>query len=165
MLALALNTKLGKHGLTIGTDWLSGSEASDTENRSFSPLFGTNHKFYGLMDYFYVGNGHGNIGLGDFFLKTNWKVGPKSNVLVHLHQFVSPVEVLDSDGTAMSSSLAQEMDLVFNHNFGAGMNFKVGFSVLEGSDTLGNFKSGDPSTLNYWGWTMVTFKPNFLTAE
>lgn len=45
-------------GLTLGVDYLSGSGAEDEKNRSFNPLYGTHHKFYGLMDYFYVGNPH-----------------------------------------------------------------------------------------------------------
>ena len=33
------------------------------ENNSFTPFYGTNHKFNGHMDYFYVGNHIGNVGL------------------------------------------------------------------------------------------------------
>ena len=163
MVALALGTKLGRHSLEIGGDYLSGTEPGDTENNAFTPLFGTNHKFYGLMDYFFVGNPHGNIGLTDAYLKTNWKLGKNSNLLVHLHQFFSPVDITDTDGSSMSSSLAQEVDIVFNHNMPGGINLKVGISALDGSDTLGQFKSGDPSTLNYWGWTMITFKPTIFS--
>ena len=47
--------------LGLGMEQLSGkdSNASSTDIKSFAPLFGTNHKFNGFMDYFYVGN-HAN---------------------------------------------------------------------------------------------------------
>jgi len=117
------------------------------------------------MDYFFVGNGHGNIGLTDIYLKTNWKLGDKSNLLIHLHQFLSPVDVPDETGGTRSAELAREIDLVFNHNMAQGVNLKVGFSALDGTETLGAFKSGDPSSLNYWGWTMITFKPTFIKEK
>ena len=49
--------------LGLGMEQLSGkdSNASSTDIKSFAPLFGTNHKFNGFMDYFYVGN-HANSG-------------------------------------------------------------------------------------------------------
>ncbi len=165
MLALALGTKLGSHNIEIGGDHLSGTEPGDTENNAFAPLFGTNHKFYGLMDYFFVGNPHGNIGLTDIYLKTNWKLGAKTNLLIHFHQFFSPVDIVDADQSTMSSSLAQEVDMVLNHNIAEGINLKIGISALDGSATLGQFKTGDDTTLNYWGWTMITFKPTLFTKE
>jgi len=165
MLALALGIPIGKHNVTLGGDLLSGSEPGEEGINHFTPLYGTNHKFYGLMDYFFVGNAHGNIGLTDIYLKTNWKVSEKTNLLVHYHYFLTPVEVSDADGSSMSSGLAQEIDLVLNHNIAKDINLKIGFSALDGSETLGLFKSGDDSTLNYWGWTMITFKPKFLTGE
>jgi hypothetical protein len=42
----------------IETDILSGSGQTDGVNRTFDPLYGTHHKFYGLMDYFYVSHAH-----------------------------------------------------------------------------------------------------------
>lgn len=164
LLALEVGTKLGKHGLSVGVDHLSGTKAGATKNNSFTPLYGTNHKFYGFMDYFYVGNGHSNVGLTDLFLKANLKVGDRSNLLVHLHEFMSPVDITGTDGTKASSSLAQEIDLVYNLQLNKEVNFKFGFSALQGQDTIEMIKSGDSNKLNYWGWTMITFKPTFLVS-
>ena len=49
-------------GLTLGGDYLSGTEKGNGRSTAFEPLFGTNHKFYGYMDYFYVGNAHAQGG-------------------------------------------------------------------------------------------------------
>src|SRR5690606_13583402 len=55
-LMLEAKYKLGKTAFSLGFETLSGTDAAGGEkNNSFFPLYGTNHKFNGLMDYFYVG--------------------------------------------------------------------------------------------------------------
>ncbi|RLD76023.1 MAG: hypothetical protein DRJ07_17030, partial [Bacteroidetes bacterium] len=51
----------------LGFERLSGDSQLETneETKVFMPFYGTNHKFNGHMDYFYVGSGHGNVGLQD----------------------------------------------------------------------------------------------------
>ena len=79
--------------LTMGIDYLSGTSFTDTKDKSFEPLYGTNHKFYGFMDYFYVGNFHGQAattsGLSDVFFKANWKLSTKTRLTGHWHFFSS----------------------------------------------------------------------------
>ena len=36
----------------LGVDYLSGTKTTSTKESAFDPAFGTNHKFYGFMDYF-----------------------------------------------------------------------------------------------------------------
>ena len=40
--------------LNAGFDYLSGSNSTDGTYKAFDPLYGTHHKFYGAMDYFYA---------------------------------------------------------------------------------------------------------------
>ncbi|WP_426059182.1 alginate export family protein [Hymenobacter sp. B1770] len=151
--------------LTLGADYLSGSDAKDTRNRAFAPLYGTNHAFYGLMDYFYVGNNHGQngrtAGLVDVYLKTSFTLGPGSSLLAHLHHFKSPVAVYSpSDSNEkLTSRLGEELDLVFNANVSPEFNLKVGYSHLLATPTLAALKSRDGQMNNQWGWVMLTFKP------
>jgi len=55
-----------------GVEYLSGNDLLDNERKeknAFIPLYGTNHKFNGWMDHFYVGNwGAGFPGLIDIFV-------------------------------------------------------------------------------------------------
>jgi hypothetical protein len=42
-----------------GFELLSGTDLQEPDkNSAFTPWFGTNHRFNGHMDYFYVGNHH-----------------------------------------------------------------------------------------------------------
>lgn len=159
LLSLNLGFKISNTTLTLGGDVLSGTEAGSNTNNSFNPLYGTNHKFYGLMDYFYVGNPHGNVGLIDLYLKTKFKLGEKSALLAHAHQFLSQTSVVASDNSTRSSILGTEVDLVYNLNIEKGVNFKVGYSQLFATSSMEELKGGDSNALNQWAWVMFTIKP------
>lgn len=62
-----------------GIEIISGNSQTDpsTKKEAFNPFYGTNHKFNGFMDYFYVGShtGMASPGLQNFFL--NFKYLPK----------------------------------------------------------------------------------------
>ena len=40
--------------VSLGYDYLSGSDGKGDKFKAFDPLYGTHHKFYGAMDYFYA---------------------------------------------------------------------------------------------------------------
>ena len=161
--SLNLNFKAGFLPLTLGADILSGTDTGSSENNAFTPLYGTNHKFYGFMDYFYVGNGHGNAGLKDFYIKSKIKTGEKSGLIVHLHEFFSNATIIDGDNNELSSALGTEIDLVYNLDIAREVNFKLGYSQLFGTDSMEILKGGDNTSLNNWAWAMITIKPVLFT--
>nr|WP_321454056.1 alginate export family protein [uncultured Carboxylicivirga sp.] len=158
----------------LGVDYLSGDDSSTGDKvEGWSPSYGTNHKFYGFMDYFYVGNGHGganaqSAGLLDIYLKTNFKLSKKSTLIGHLHYFSSPEERTNSTtGESYSGTLGTELDLVFAYKFAPEFTLKAGYSQMFGiTDTMKQLKFGDPSTeiqgMQSWAWLMVAFSPKFL---
>ncbi|ALJ00228.1 hypothetical protein DC20_16200 [Rufibacter tibetensis] len=151
--------------VTLGVDYLSGTGRGESRNHAFNPLYGTNHAFYGLMDYFYVGSSHGQegrtTGLVDVFLKTAFKLGQSSSLLAQFHHFKSPVTLVnptEATGT-LSSRLGEEIDLVFNQNISADFNLKLGYSQLYATNSLDALKGKRGSGVNQWAWLMLTFKP------
>ncbi|MHA6247365.1 alginate export family protein [Pontibacter sp. CAU 1760] len=154
--------------ITLGIDYLSGSDANDTRNKAFIPLYGTNHAFYGLMDYFYVGNRHGQAGqtagLADVYLKTSVKLGGKSSLMGQFHHFESAATVVDpaESGTTLSSRLGEEIDLVYNYNISPDFNLKAGYSQLYATPSMEALKGRQGQTLNQWAWLMLTFKPTLF---
>ncbi len=151
--------------LTLGVDYLSGSDATDTKNHAFVPLYGTNHAFYGHMDYFYVGNNHGQggrtAGLADFYLKTNFKLTAKASLLAHVHHFESPATVYQPGTTdqKLASRLGEELDLILNANVSPEFNFKLGYSHFLSTPSLDALKGRAGQQHNQWAWVMLTFKP------
>ncbi|MEP4095251.1 alginate export family protein [Reichenbachiella sp.] len=163
--SLNVALKIGGSSISIGGDVLSGTDPGSSENNSFNPLYGTNHKFYGFMDYFYVGNSHRNAGLIDIFLNTKFKTGGKSAFIINLHEFRSHATILNESNSNISSRLGTEVDLVFNLNIADGANLKIGYSQMFATDSMQEIKGGDSSELHQWAWTMFTIKPTLFKEK
>ncbi len=91
LLAVSATYKTDITPIIVGYERLSGTDYDETkESNDFDPSFGTNHAFYGFMDYFYVGNPHKG-GLQDIYLKTKFKVAGGA-LMAHGHYFLSAAE-------------------------------------------------------------------------
>lgn len=158
--------------ITLGVEYLSGTSLADRKDKSFSPLYGTNHKFYGFMDYFYVGNGHGQggrtSGLMDIHLKTKFKISQKSNLAANVHYFASPAKIYKTANTAgetYGSTLGTEVDLVYTVALSKDVKFNLGYSQMFATETMEAVKGGgDMSATQNWAWAMIAFKPQFFTT-
>lgn len=159
--------------ITLGFDYVSGTSIEDDKDKSFNPLYGTNHKFYGYMDYFYVGNAHGqqgNIaGLLDVHLKTRFKTGKSSSLVANAHVFSSAADLYNPADNAQSESkyLGTELDLVFNMRIDKNVNFNLGYSQMWAGESMEFVKTtaGDHTALNNWVWFMINFNPILFKTE
>ena len=161
--------------VTIGAGYelLSGTSQVDVTNKknnSFTPLYGTNHKFNGFMDYFYVGNHINNVGLQDIYLKLLYK---KNKVIagIDVHFFSAEADVLDVElfnmngtYTAMDASLGTEIDATIKYNYSKDVAFQLGYANLFGKDSMVALKGGDTDEVSNWAYLMVTFKPTFFSS-
>jgi len=146
--------------LTIGADVLSGTSAAEDGTNTWAQPFGTNHKFYGFMDFFYVGETvRGANGLTDLYAKAVVKTGSKTKLIIMPHIFSSTLDVEQSGG-----SLGTEIDVVFNYNVAKGFNFKLGYSKFFATSLMETAYGGDKSAGNQWAWMQLTFKPTFLKS-
>ena len=157
-----------KLNLILAFESLSGNDQIDPseKNEAFNPFYGTNHKFNGLMDYFYVGNHANSVGLNDLFLQLSHK-GKKWQTQATYHYFSSHADILLDPETnfAADKYLGSEVDLVFSHQSSEDVNIKIGYSQLFGSDSMVLLKDGDTDALSNWGWVMLTIKPTFFTTK
>ncbi|OEK08198.1 hypothetical protein A8C32_01670 [Flavivirga aquatica] len=150
-----------KVGLGAGVEVISGNDEDPGETGAFFPLYGTNHKFNGFMDYFYVGN-HGNsVGLFDVHVSANFKLGEKSSLLVKALNFSGEKELPSGE-----KSLGTELDLVFSQGF-KGYTLKLGYSQMFASDGMYELKGitkDAAADIQNWGWAMLIIKPKFLNG-
>ncbi len=149
----------------IGGEYLSGKDMGDasTDLKSFAPLFGTNHKFNGWMDYFYVGNHANNVGLTDIYLTIGY-VKDKFSVKLIPHYFSSAAKIVDANGNEMDNYLGTEIDFVLGYKLTKSINLNAGYSQMLATESMEVVKGGGDSGLhNSWAWVMVTFKPNLFT--
>ncbi|WP_296383028.1 alginate export family protein [Winogradskyella sp.] len=148
----------------LGLEYLSGTDMNSTENKlkSFSPWFGTNHKFNGLMDYFYVGNHANSVGLLDINATLGYQKGKFSAKLVP-HIFSSAATVVNGSGEEMSNNLGTELDLVLGYKWSKDISFNAGYSQLFVTETMEVLKTGNKDNTNNWAWLMITVKPKLFT--
>ena len=160
LLGLDLSYKASaKVGLGAGLEIISGNDGGAGETGAFFPLYGTNHKFNGFMDYFYVGNHANSIGLFDVHVSANFKLNDTSSLLVKALNFSG-----EQDLPSGEKSLGTEIDLVYKKKF-KGYALVLGYSQMFASDGMYELKGvteADAASGQNWAWAMIVIKPKFL---
>ena len=167
---LGINKKINNDwGAGLGWELLSGTSQKEKKanvnytNTSFTPFYGTNHKFNGFMDYFYVGNHLNSVGLSDLYGNISYK-NNKFNATITPHIFSAANDVLNpaAPGTLMAKSLGTEIDLVAGYKLADNIQVSCGYSQMFGTETLKALSGGDNKATNNWAWVMIAFKPDFI---
>lgn len=148
--------------LGLGFEIQSGNDYDGdvTKNKAFTPFYGTNHKFNGFMDYFYVGNHMNSTGLIDIYGKVSANLNKKSNLSLFVHSFTSYAEIAQD----VEKGLGTELDLVYSYKFTKDIAIAAGYSQMfatEGMEALKNVQ--DPLGTNNWAWLMLTIKPTLFS--
>ncbi|MGG5486183.1 alginate export family protein [Gaetbulibacter sp. PBL-D1] len=149
----------------IGGEYLSGTAMDDTSgtNKSFTPLFGTNHKFNGLMDYFYVGNHANSVGLIDAYAQLKYSKNKLTLTLLP-HVFSSAESVLSGSNT-MDSYLGTVIDVVVTYKLHKFITANLGYSQIFATDTMEVLKGGNANRTHNWAWAMVTVRPEIFSFK
>lgn len=151
-----------------GVDITSGNNGSDPSKRfqRFDPLYGTPHKFWGYMDYFYVADGFGASGLVNYYLKSRFKARENFLITADVHRFALPESMPAEGGEKLSKTLGTEVDIVLNYALTKVVQVEGGFSAMFSTETMlsagvkNNQRAKDVST---WAYLMITIKPDFLS--
>ena len=154
--------------LAAGVDYLSGNASDDTsgKDKKFNPFSGTNHKFYGFMDYYYVGapgsNAAPSAGLLNPYLTANVRTGEKSNLSATFHYFV-PAAKFETD--KKHSSYGSEIDLVYNLKVQPFIGLQLGYSTYFANDGTKSLKN-TPNQRGYqdWFWCSLNINPKLFSA-
>jgi hypothetical protein len=153
-----------------GVDVTSGNNGSDPTQKfqRFDPLYGTPHKFWGFMDYFYVADGFGANGLTNYYLKSKYKA--KDNLMLSLdaHYFMLPSAVAGQDGLEMDKALGTEIDFIINYSLTKAINLEGGYSTMLSTETMvspkvKNVKGADD--VSTWAYLMISIKPADLVIK
>jgi len=152
------NTKLG-----LGIDLLSGTNPDDasTKMNTYQATYGTNHKFYGYMDYFInIPLNTMNLGLNDFYITSFYK--PKDSKWgfgANVHHFMSnqSVNITVGDNTSPTDEnvFGQEIDLTVKYAFIKGTTLVWGGSVFFPGNLM-KFMFQPREDVAYWTYLMIT---------
>jgi len=162
-----------KINIGIGGEYLSGTSSKDKatggDDGSFKPFYGTNHKFNGWMDYFYVGSYMYDNGLIDINLPIVMKVEKFTFKLIP-HYFAAAAKVAVLQPTTNTwkeygSGLGTEIDFTVSYALSKSMIISGGYSQMFATETMQVLKGGNYENANNWAWIMLSFKPTFYSSK
>lgn len=146
--------------VSILTDYLSGDPESSKAS-TFDPLYGTHHKFYGGMDYFYASVY--NKGLWDKQLSVDFKPTSRWVLSLNYHHFSTTYDVtVEGDE---GRSLGSEFDLQVDYTVMKDVKLTVGYSTMLGTKYMDVVKGGSHDAWQDWGWVSLNINPRIFFAK
>ncbi|MFQ3577148.1 MAG: hypothetical protein SNJ77_12000, partial [Cytophagales bacterium] len=179
-----LTATKGNWSMGPGYDLLTGNETRHTQaasgavssavigsqNNQFDPLYGTPHRWWGLMDFFYVGTGAPAAGLADYYWRIKY-TKPKWSIFTDIHHFTSANKDVyymkngETEFKKLSKTYGQEFDFILNYQANRFTNVEMGYCFFLNTETMAVAKNINPTSVGpfqQWGYIMLTFKPDFM---
>lgn len=146
----------------LGLDYLSGSKATDSQNKAFNPLYGSHHMYYGSMDYFYASPflTPYNPGLVDINVGVGATIHPKIAMSLQYHYFATGVKL-----DAAKRTLGSEVDYQLSYKVMRDVNLLAGYSFMLGTSTMDKVKGGNYHSWQDWGWLSLTISPRIFFSR
>jgi len=169
---IAATYQKGKISFTPGYDVLSGNNPNTTEDEKFDPLYGTPHRHWGYMDFFYVGTGSPAGGLKNPYFKAKY-TGNTLSAGVDFHLFSIDKDMKKADGTFIGKNLGNELDFLVNYTMNKFTNIELGYSIMNAKNSMA-FAKGQATTdaaadayrkTGTWFYAMIRFTPDFFYAK
>jgi hypothetical protein len=163
----------GKWSFTPGYDVLSGNSVSTTtEDNRFDPLYGTPHRHWGYMDYFYVGTGAPAGGLNNPYFKIKYTANTYS-FGADVHSFSLNKAMQKGDKSTLDKDLGTEVDLTLSYTMNKFTIIDLGYSVMNATKAM-PFAKGQATTdavaNTYrrnanWVYLMINIRPDFFFVK
>lgn len=150
---------------TLGIDYLSGSVNTSEKNTAFDPLYGTHHKYYGFMDYFYAQLWN-QWGLINPHVSGDFKFNPRTSLQATYHYFATaadPGKVKQYEG--LGRGLGSEIDLQLTYKVMKDVTLSAGYSTMFGSKTMDALKGGNHKSWQDWGWIQLNISPRIFSTK
>ena len=172
--AKAMATPSEHWSFRAGYDYLSGEEDFPIPGegdiglvrheivRGFNSLYGSNHKFYGAMDFFYVStyvNGF-TPGLQNLYAGVSWTPVKPLSADAAYHFFSTAVPVQDAN-----QALGHEVELQLTWTIIPSVSLSAGYSFMQGTETMSILKRSTHNNRLHWGWLMLNVTPTFFKGK
>ena len=142
--------------------WSKLDKGNGGKYKAFDPLYGTHHKFYGAMDYFYAStfaNGYAP-GLMDARIGGRFRASDKVDMELNYHYFSTAVKVQD-----LKKYLGSEVDYQINWSIMKDVKLSAGYSFMRGTKTMDAVKTGNHKSWQDWGWLSLNINPKILFVK
>jgi hypothetical protein len=152
MSTLAFTHTKSKWSFTAGWDHVSPG---------FDPLYGTPHKFWGYMDFFYVGTGAPKDGLSNPYFKVKYSSANKRFTTgLDYHYFM-----LARKQGSIEKYLGSEIDWISSYTLNKYTNLELGIAYLAASNSMEYAKNITPGTAKrnaQWAYLQVNIRPELF---
>lgn len=148
--------------VVVSADYLSGSNGSGDKYKAFNPLYGTHHKFYGAMDYFYASDFVSGYapGLFDKRLGVRFRASDKVDMDLNYHHFSTAAKL-----SGLKKALGSEVDYQINWSVMKDVKLSAGYSFMRGTKTMDAVKTGNHKSWQDWGWLSLNINPKILFVK
>lgn len=161
-------------GVLAGYDYLSGDKyfAVPAKNtfglvnhdviRGFNPIYGSHHKFYGMMDFFYVStyiNGF-TPGLQNLYAGATYSPAKELNLKATYHYMAIATDLKPIDKT-----LGHDIDIEGSYQIMKDVRLSLGFSYMVGTESMEKLKRADDDNRLRWGWFSLNISPRIFTTK
>ena len=131
-------------------------------NKGFNPVYGSHHKFYGAMEFFYLStyvNGF-TPGLQNAYIGATYSPLKKLILKATYHYLATGTKL-----EGLNRTLGHELELEAGYAMAKDVRIAAGFSYMTGTETMERLKraSGDGSLR--WAWLTVLFTPRLFSAK
>ena len=130
--------------------------------KGFNPVYGSHHKFYGMMDFFYVStyvNGF-SPGLQNLFAGAEYSPVKNLNMKLTYHYLAMATKLKDIDKT-----LGHDIDLEASWQCMKDVELSLGFSFMTGTESMKRLKRADDSNHLTWGWVTLVVSPKLFSTK
>lgn len=133
---------------------------ADYSSADFDPLYGTAHKFYGAMDYYYAASSEGNHGVQDYHIDVHWQPLKGWKLNSQLHQFFAAENI---DG--YQKNYGTELDINAAKSLYKFITLELGYSHYWSTRNLVSpaVKNIPNASLNSnWAYLSININPSFI---
>lgn len=157
----------------VGYDYLSGDKNFNVppkgmigmmrhdKIRGFTSIFGSHHKFYGAMDFFYLTTYYGGFtpGLQNAYIGGVWKPNKKLTFDLSYHYLAVAVKLDDA-----KRGLGHELEASASYQLMKDVRVSAGYSLMRGTDTMVYLKRAKDDHQLQWAWLMLSVSPKVFTT-
>ena len=172
--ALATLSPKPTYGFMAGYDYLSGDPfffvpatgnlglVRQTEIQGFNPVYGSHHKFYGAMDFFYMSAYYGGFtpGLQNAFAGGHVSPVKGLDVSATYHFMATATKLKD-----MSKVLGHQVEVEVSYSFLKFCTLAAGYTYMHGSEAMERLRRSTEKRHLHWGWLKLSVSPRVFYVK
>ena len=161
-------------GLLVGFDYLSGDDYFVIRNKGglgmpqhkvfkfFNPVYGSHHKFYGMMDFFYVQAFSDTFSPGLQNLYAGGTYSPIKNLDLSLtYHYLAMATNLKQ----VNMTLGHDIDFEASYQVLKDAKVSLGFSYMVGTKTMEKLKRTENNDNLKWAWLSLVVSPRIISKK